>query len=363
LAGFGFTWHQKVSFSHFSGHFTVLESVSILAQVYTFVFCLALSLMDCLEPPDLHAELLAVQSLVSALALAVKKLTGGRHPSPSMISRSQRRRQRRQVTLRKLYDASQRRPADMVDKEVQSPVNDPALQVVVEAPCADVAEAAEAVVSVPFPALLDLKALRLEVYDCSLAALRERLHVRLQSDAELLSVQLRSGVSHLHQLSADMQKLQDLGVLVSASALPDDQALHPITTESAAHVDDPTCASSSAVSHCFFAPVDVCSLVAVSLSAWISVKPFVTMVRFNYSYVQAWAFGMQFKPSNGGASSDMLDMCELRSEASSTLDSDDNADRWRPFLGSPLFPALVQPSGAMNASQPPQEGRQECKQQ
>jgi hypothetical protein len=323
-------------------------------QVYTFVFRLVLSLMDCLEPLDVHAKLLAVQSLVSALVLAVTKSTGGRPTSPAAISHSQKRRQRRQVTLRKFYDASQRRSADMVDKEVQNPGIDAPQQVVLEAPCAGVSEAAAADVSVPVPACLDLKALRLKKYDCSLAALRAREHERLQSDAELLTVQLRSDVERLQQLSAEMKKLEDLGVTVSSkSALPADQALLPIASESEAQVNDPTCDSAGTVSHCFFAPADVCSFVAVSPTAWRTVKPIVTMVRFNCSFEQAWAFGMQFKPSTGVAHSDMLDMCELRSEASSTSEVDVYADRWRHVKECvPLCP-----------TQPPQESRQECKQQ
>ena len=57
------------------------------------------------------ADLLAVQSLMQALQLAVTKLSSGvllpPPPVPSQ-SRSRSRRQRRQATLRKLYAASPR---------------------------------------------------------------------------------------------------------------------------------------------------------------------------------------------------------------------------------------------------------------
>ena len=60
--------------------------------------------------------------------------------------------------------------------------------------------------------IFDLEPLQMRTYDCSHAALRFRLHRRLQADAELLSVQLQSGCKQLKSLSADMQGLVDLGV-------------------------------------------------------------------------------------------------------------------------------------------------------
>jgi len=103
--------------------------------------------MASLEPA-VHAELLAVQSALSALVATVKKLTSGALPQPPSTTRSASRRRRRQATLLKLFDASQRRSAELVDKEVQAPCLEVA-QPDVEVPIGVVSEAEG--LEVPFP--------------------------------------------------------------------------------------------------------------------------------------------------------------------------------------------------------------------
>jgi len=49
----------------------------------------------------------------------------------------------------------------------------------------------------------DLGKLQLRTYDCSFFALRDRLSRRISVDADLLVVQIRSGVDHLHLLQAE----------------------------------------------------------------------------------------------------------------------------------------------------------------
>lgn len=76
------------------------------------------------------------------------------------------------------------------------------------------------------------------------------MHRELQSEADLLTVQLRTDVERLQELAAAMQGLENLGVPVSSKmALPAVQAVHPIDSESEAQVHNTTGASSSAVSH------------------------------------------------------------------------------------------------------------------
>ena len=105
--------------------------------------------MASLEP-NLHAELLAVQSVLTALVLTVEKLLSGALVPPS-TTRSAGRCRRRQAILKKLFDASRRRSADMVDEGVQTAPQQDAF----EALCACESEAVVSEVSFPVPACHD----------------------------------------------------------------------------------------------------------------------------------------------------------------------------------------------------------------
>ena len=126
--------------------------------------------MASLEPA-VHAELLAVQSALSALVATVKKLTSGALPQPPSTTRSASRRRRRQATLCKLYVASQRRSAELVDKEVQTPSLDIAQPDVVEVLVVDMSIC-----------LVDLDLVNLLSYDLSLSALRAPLRSSVVED-------------------------------------------------------------------------------------------------------------------------------------------------------------------------------------
>ena len=52
-----------------------------------------------------------------------------------------------------------------------------------------------------------------------------------------------------------------------------------------------------AASHCFFGPAEVCSFAAGSHYAWMTVRLFVTLVMFGFSFDHSWVFGKQFAQS------------------------------------------------------------------
>ena len=64
--------------------------------------------MEILVAPAVHAQLLALQSSLQALVLALAKISSGPPPLQPLASQSKGRRARRQATARKMYAVKSR---------------------------------------------------------------------------------------------------------------------------------------------------------------------------------------------------------------------------------------------------------------
>ena len=177
----------------------------------------------------MSADLLALQCLAQTVLDAVKKFSGSSCPPPvSTQASSKSRRLRRQATLRKLYAASVRGSLPVAEDVVSHHSTSKLEKAeVCSRPSPQLNEGEPFAVMIEVDTCIaDLGKLQLRTYDCSLAALRARLHARLKADAELLTVQLKSGIKQLRKLSADMD-------LLAVESCPIPSTNDPVVTQPA----------------------------------------------------------------------------------------------------------------------------------
>ena len=193
--------------------------------------------MECPELLDRHADLLAVQSMVLALGVAVKRLTGSLNPSPCTSSRSKKRCVRRKATLRRMHAASQGDSSTAVDKETQVPHPDAVdketqvlphdvidketqvtLQVMVDKETQVTIQDASIVSGFFDDELMCLERLAAHSFGSSVSALRSRLCVRAEEQVLLLSNRLVLAKSQYLADLDQLNKFQDEITILRPSA-------------------------------------------------------------------------------------------------------------------------------------------------
>ena len=196
--------------------------------------------MECPEQLDRHADLLAVQSMVLALGVAVKRLTGGLNLAPCTSSRSRKRCVRRKAALRRMHAASQGDSSTAVDKETQVPHHDAvdketqvvphdvldketqvSLPVLVDKETQVTIQDASIVSGFFDDELMCLERLAAHSYGSSVSALRSRLCARADEQVTLLSNRL---VIAKFQYLADMDQLKmckdEIAILRPSPTIP-----------------------------------------------------------------------------------------------------------------------------------------------
>ena len=260
------------------------------------VLCLVLILMENLVPADFCARPLAVESAVHALILARQKVTSGPRVAPPCATRSNAPRRRRQATLPKLYAATQGvRVVAVHDKPCQT--SDSAVKSEVELP-----------------------------------------NSTFHDDTIAHSLQQLDGCSVGMSSSASSA----LGVLATAPLAPHSSSTDSSCLSYQPRVLSETCSSSN----CFLSPADACVVSAASHSAWMTMRPFVSMVRFGVTFQRAFAFGRQFKHALDNDT--ILEDALLHPDGITPISPP--ATSWGPLFCDDSRPA-------------PQQPKQECKQQ